>query len=56
MTDPEYRFYWEPKPDITLYELALCLGPLIANRSLEAWELPKCATRHFRAEALKAAK
>lgn len=45
------RYYWDPKPDITVYELAICLNVLL---SLE-WEnfktiqtsLPINAMRHF---------
>jgi hypothetical protein len=46
---------FEPKPDISLYELALCLGPLLAatggtKASLTDYinELPPEAKRHFR--------
>lgn len=36
---------WKPKPDITAYELALCLPLLIGAGVLD--ELPECAARHF---------
>jgi hypothetical protein len=46
--------YWEPKEDITTYELALCLGPLLAatggRHSVGDFveTIPECAQRHFR--------
>jgi hypothetical protein len=45
------QFEWEPKEDITPYELALCVGVLILamhGMSGEAYDqLPESAKRHF---------
>jgi hypothetical protein len=51
---------WSPKEDITAYELALCMGLVIANAQrhghvMEEYEkLPDSAKRHF--EDLRAKK
>jgi len=37
---------WEPKKNITAYELALCMKALIGRVSV--YELPNKAARHFR--------
>jgi hypothetical protein len=49
--------YWEPKEDITVYELSVALGVLLPAsggtlRDLSAVvaEMPTCAQRHFRTE------
>ena len=39
-------YIWEPKEDITTYELALCLSVLLDRQIVE--NLPKKAARHFR--------
>lgn len=50
----EYPQIWKPKPDITIYELALCMPVLVALVSM--WRvdrenmlaaLPAFAKRHF---------
>jgi hypothetical protein len=40
---------WEPKPDITTHELALCLPYLLRVYSIMPWEVDKNAPhmRHF---------
>ena len=58
-TEPARSCYWEPKEDITVYELSLCMGPLLAakgsRRSVEEFvgSLPECAKRHFRIEDVR---
>lgn len=46
------KFRWSPKPDITTYELALCMKMLIAtNAEIAAGvydSLPENAKRHIR--------
>ncbi len=45
----KYECIWEPKKDITAYELALCL-PLIGSRfhETDVWDkLDESLTRHF---------
>jgi hypothetical protein len=46
-------YIWEPKPDITAYELALAI-PLMFSKSWDAWKsvenLPLEVRRHFREE------
>ena len=39
------RISWEPKKDITTYELALCMKVMLQESSV--YELPKKAARHF---------
>lgn len=57
--EPYKSCFWEPKEDITVHELALCLGPLLAatgsTRRVEEFveSLPECARRHFRIENFK---
>lgn len=58
-TEPARSCYWEPKEDITVYELSLCMGPLLAatgsGRRVEEFvdSLPACAKRHFRLENVR---
>ena len=40
-------YVWDPKEDITAYELALCL-PYIVNHNMPDGQLPPKAARHFR--------
>lgn len=40
-------YLWRPKPDISAYELALCLHVLLGNRSEDVEKLPEEAQRHF---------
>ena len=49
MDEFKYRCKWNPKKDITVYELALCVPYLTVNvYSIEEWEkLDENITRHF---------
>jgi hypothetical protein len=40
------RWIWEPQPDITTYELALCLGCFMSGIGI--LDLPESAQRHFK--------
>lgn len=40
-------YRWKPQPDITAYELALCLHVLLHDRSGDVCKLPAEAQRHF---------
>jgi hypothetical protein len=43
-------FYWEPQPDITAYELALCIPLFSSSGRLHQFydQLPPEAQRHWR--------
>lgn len=44
----QLRLFWEPKPDITIYELALCLPYLLNNILLfEGNDISAPHFRHF---------
>lgn len=43
-------YVWEPKEDITPFELAQCLPPLLEPRSFAVANLPPECQRHFREE------
>lgn len=40
-------YLWKPQPDITAYELALCLRFLVAQSAIGISSLPAEALRHF---------
>lgn len=40
-------YRWQPQADITVYELALCVGPLATNSPEGVEALPPEAKRHF---------
>ena len=43
-------YIWEPQPDITPYELALCMPILVTRCSAGVKDLPAEARRHFKRE------
>ncbi len=44
---PNNLHMWQPKPDITTYELALCLPVLLSDYFYKVEGLPDEARRHF---------
>lgn len=45
-----HRWDWEPQPDITVHELAACLGIVLNGASVSS--LPESAQRHFKRVAV----
>lgn len=45
--EPPRQFTWRPQPDITAYELALCLPVFTAGHGAGYDDLPECVQRHF---------
>ncbi len=41
-------YTWEPQKDITAYELALCIGPIVRNDAAAIPLLPPEARRHWK--------
>ena len=45
--DPEEGYVWEPEPDITLYELAVCLPAIVHGGYAYVEALPDECRRHW---------
>jgi len=49
MADIKYEVKWNPRTDITAYELALCLPHTVSRfQEMDEWDkMPEGITRHF---------
>lgn len=47
LSNPGMSYRWEPEPDITTYELALCIPFLVGGWAKDIETLPHEARRHF---------